>query len=404
MANTDAKVRIAKLRQLLDWIYSNRNKIYQAIYADFKKPAAEVDLSEVYMVVSEIKHAIRHLKKWMKPKRVRRTLALLTTSSCIHYEPRGVVLIIAPWNFPFNLTVGPLVSAIAAGNCIIVKPSEISLNTTRLIKEMAEQLFPENEVAVFEGDKEVAEELLKTPFDHIFFTGSPAVGKIVMKAAAENLATVTLELGGKSPVIVDDTANIKDAVQKIAWGKYMNNGQSCVAPDYLLIHESKYEKFMEEFKVKIKKYYGESETDRENSNDFARIINDRHHDRLKKMINDTVELGAKIEIGGVAKEEERYIAPTVLSNVSPESPAMQEEIFGPVLPVTTFSSLEEALKFINSKAPIPMENALLAASSMVGMEPFPSWRIRHASLRKGTKNRLTANPGESLTWIGIFPR
>lgn len=348
ISNTTAKERIAKLKALLKLIYRRRLDIHAAHYADFKKPSAEVDLSEIFVVTSEIKHAIRRLKKWMKPKKVRPTLPTFTTSARIRYEAKGVVLIISPWNFPFNLTFAPMVSAIAAGNCMMVKPSEYSSHTARLMKEIAAELFPENEVAFFEGDKEVAAELLKKPFDHIFFTGSPQVGKIVMEAAAKNLSTVTLELGGKSPVIVDETAYIPDAAIKIAWGKFLNNGQACISPDHLFVQESIRERFIEALRANVKRYYGESEEMRRQSPDYARIISDRHHSRLAELISEAVESGAKVETGGKSDPGDRYIAPTILSSVTPEMTLMKEEIFGPILPVISFRELDDVIRFINS--------------------------------------------------------
>ena len=349
IANTTARQRIAKLKSLLNLIYKRKEDIRAALYADSKKPAAEVDLSEIFVVTSELKHAIRHVKKWMKPKRVKPTLALVSTSSAIHYQPKGLVLIISPWNYPFNLTFGPLVSAIAAGNCAIIKPSEYTPNTSALVKEMITEIFKENEVAIIEGDATVASELLKKPFNHIFFTGSPAVGKIVMKAAAENLTTVTLELGGKSPAIVDETANIRDAAAKITWGKFTNNGQTCIAPDYLFVHDSKYQELMQALKNSIRHSYGETDEAQQNSPDYARIISQKHHQRLAKLIAETVEMGANVEIGGKSNSEDNYISPTILSDVDPNSPAMQEEIFGPVLPVYRYQSLDEVLSFITAR-------------------------------------------------------
>ncbi len=349
VSQTSAKERIHKLRELLSAIYDSRIQLQKALYADFKKPAPEVDLTETYVVIAEIKHAIKHLKKWMKPRRVRPTLALLTTRGWIRYEPRGVILIISPWNFPFNLTMGPLVSAVASGNCCMIKPSEFTPNTTALMKEMIGKIFPEEEVAIFEGGPETATQLLKKPFDHIFFTGSSRVGKIVMKAAAENLTSVTLELGGKSPVVIDETANISDAAKKIAWGKFMNKGQTCIAPDYLYVHESKYAEFLQKLKEQIKSFYGESEAERGESHIYPRIINQQHHQRLAKMIHDSVEKGAHIEIGGILNEADNYISPTVLSDIQPDSAVMQEEIFGPVLPVIKYRTLEETAELINTK-------------------------------------------------------
>jgi len=349
ISNTTAHRRIDKLIMVKEWILANRERIQKAVYEDFRKPAAEVDLTEIYVVTSEIKHAVKHLKKWMKPRKVRRTLATITTRAWIRYEPRGLVLIISPWNFPVNLTLGPLVSAIAAGNCVILKPSEFTPHTSALIKELLTELFDEKEVAIIEGGSDVAAELLKKPFNHIFFTGSSRVGKIVMKAASEHLTSVTLELGGKSPVIIDETANIKDAAVKIAAGKFMNKGQACVSPDYIWVHNQNYQKFVEELKKQITRVYGETESERLLNTSYPRIISDHHHERLVRMLDNSVSCGAKIEIGGEVLPSDKYISPTVLSNVSLDSPVMAEEIFGPILPILSFDSLEKTVQLINSK-------------------------------------------------------
>ncbi len=349
LAKTTARERIAKLRKIMNWIYSNKDLIREALYADFRKPAAETDLQEIYVTLIGLKHTVRHLKKWMRPHFVPRSLQLITARPWIEYRPRGVVLIISPWNFPFLLSVEPVISAIAAGNSVFIKPSEYSPNTSRLVSRMMEELFPENEVAVFEGAKEVASLLLKKPFDHIFFTGNTEVGKIVMRAAAENLASVTLELGGKSPAVVDESADIREAAHKIAWGKYINSGQTCVAPDYALVHESKAEDFVEAVKSEIKRAYGETEGDRRAANDFARIISPRHFQRLQKIFDESVNRGCRVEIGGETAGKEKYFAPTVVTHVKDEALLMQEEIFGPVLPVVPFKSLDDAIGMINSR-------------------------------------------------------
>ena len=347
IANTSRRERIRKLKAMLKWIYANRERIHEAHYADFKKPGSEVDMSEIFVVTTEIKHAIKHLRQWMKPEKVPTVLAYATTKAWIRYEPKGVVLIIAPWNFPFNLALGPVVSAVAAGNCIVLKPSELAPATATLMREMLEELFEENELAVFEGDKEVSTALLEKPFHHIFFTGSPAVGKVVARAAAENLASITLELGGKSPVIVDETANMSDTVANIAWGKFINSGQACIAPDYLFVHESRYDELVQQLRDKIKAFYGETESERKASPDFARIISPRHQERLAEMIQDAVGKGARVEIGGEAETSDKYIAPTVLTEVPDDSRVMQEEIFGPVLPVRKYTNLDSVLEHIN---------------------------------------------------------
>jgi aldehyde dehydrogenase (NAD+) len=345
---SSAKTRIGKLKKIEDWILNNRQKIRDAVYADFKKPEPEVDLEEIYASLIELRYARQHLRRWMRPKKAVRTRQMLITRSRILYESKGNVLIISPWNFPFMLSVSPLISAISAGNCVILKPSEISPNTCRLLNDMVTELFPENEVAVINGDKEVATELLKKPFDHIFFTGSSYIGKIVMKAAAENLSSVTLELGGKSPVIVDETANLADAVKKIAWGKYMNSGQTCVAPDYLFVHQNSHGKFMELLKKEIALVYGNSEADREKSPDFARIVDQKHYTRLKDLLSEAVQTGSSLDAGNIPENGDKYIPPSIVLQVNPNTGLMKEEIFGPVLPVITYESLSEVLDIINN--------------------------------------------------------
>jgi aldehyde dehydrogenase (NAD+) len=310
------------------------------MWADYRKPAAEVDLSEVYPVVGEVRHAARHLRRWMKPKRVSTRLALFGSRSSIVHEPKGVVLIIAPWNFPFNLTLGPLVSAIAAGNCAMLKPSELTPESTACMRRILGDLFDEDEVAVIEGDATVAEALLRKKFDHVFFTGSPAVGKLVMKAAAEHLTSVTLELGGKSPAIVDATANVAEAARKIAWGKFLNCGQVCVAPDYALVHESVRDEFLAGVRAAI---------DARGDAAHGWIVNERHAARVARLIDTAVERGARVVTGGTVRGRE--IAPTVLTDVPPDAPVMQEEIFGPVLPVVTYRTLDEAFETIERREP-----------------------------------------------------
>ncbi len=239
VANTTATERINKLKKLKSCVLKYRDEIRAALYNDLRKHQSEADLTEIYAITGEIKHTCRHLRSWMKNESVSTPISLMGSSSYIKYEPKGVVLIIAPWNFPISLTLTPLITAIAAGNTVILKPSENTPHSSKILKKIINEVFDEQEVSLFEGGVETATELLSLPFNHIFFTGSPAVGKIVMKAAAENLASVTLELGGKSPTIVDESANIEMAAKRIAWGKYLNNGQICVAPDHVFVHESK---------------------------------------------------------------------------------------------------------------------------------------------------------------------
>ena len=276
---TTAQQRIEKLQRIKAWIFEHRTAIQEALFKDFKKPASETDNSEIMPVKVEIDHTISHLKQWMQNKKVATPFNLLGSSAYIMYEPKGVALIISPWNFPFNLAICPLVSAIAAGCCAIVKPSEYTPHTSSLISGMVQELFDSKEIAVVEGDAHLSSILLKLPFDHIFFTGSPAVGKIVMKAAAEHLTSVTLELGGKSPVIVDETANIEDAAEKIAWGKFINAGQTCVAPDYLFVHKNRETTFLSQLKQSIVKLFGDTTPGK--SADYARIVNNKHWNRVQ---------------------------------------------------------------------------------------------------------------------------
>jgi aldehyde dehydrogenase (NAD+) len=339
VAATTAAQRIEKLRRLERAILERRDEIRAAMWDDYRKPPAEVDLSEIYPIVSEARHAIRHLRRWMRPHRVSTRLALAGSQSRVLYEPKGMVLIIAPWNFPFNLTLAPLVSAIAAGNCVILKPSELTPASTACMKRIVGDLFDESEVAIVEGDARVAEELLGKRWDHIFFTGSPAVGRVVMKAAAEHLTSVTLELGGKSPIIVDRTANLDDAARKLAWGKFVNSGQICIAPDYLLVDESVRDEFLPKLRAAIDALGNEGSR--------GIMVNDRHAARVQRLIDQAVAAGARVEVGGLSRG--RDIGPTVLSNVDASAAVMQEEIFGPVLPVLTYRSLDEAYELIGQR-------------------------------------------------------
>jgi aldehyde dehydrogenase (NAD+) len=335
---TTATERIGKLRRLEEALLARRDEIRAAMWADYRKPAAEVDLSEILPVVGETRHARRHLRKWMRPKRVSAPLTLIGSRSRIVYEPKGVVLIISPWNFPINLTLGPLVSAIAAGNCAIIKPSEMTPHASACMKQILGDLFEENEVAVLEGDASVSEALLRKKFDHIFFTGSPRVGRIVMKMAAEHLSSVTLELGGKSPVIIDRDANLDEAAKKVAWGKFFNCGQICIAPDYLLVDESVRAPFVAKLRTAIDALGTESR---------GVLVNDRHAARIRQLVDDAVERGAEVVAGGEIRD--RLVPPTVLAGVDPSAPVMQEEIFGPVLPMMTYKSIDDALAVIASR-------------------------------------------------------
>ncbi len=346
VADSTARARINKLERLHETILKYRTEIQQALYSDFRKHASEVDLIEIYKVTSDIKHTKAHLSQWMKPHTVATPLSQLGTRSYIHYEPKGVVLIISPWNFPINLTFGPLVSAIAAGNCVMIKPSEYTPHTSAMMKKIIGELFPEEEVALIEGDAEVSTDLLKLPFHHIYFTGSPEVGKVVMKAAAENLASVTLELGGKSPTLVDETANLKVAAQRLAISKWLNNGQVCLAPDHAYVHQSIADEFLTLLKETINQYYSE---DASQSESYNRIVNNRHFKRIEEYFNDALAKGAHVVYGGKTDSSQDYFGPTIMTNVSEDADLLTKEIFGPILPFIVYKDLQEVIDKINAK-------------------------------------------------------
>jgi len=347
--NPDYKSRLANLKKLEKVILKYRMAIQEAIHKDFKKSPTETDFTETLPTVLELRHAIKKLKSWMKPKKAGMSLVLFGTNGKTITEPKGVCLIISPWNYPFLLTFSPLIYALAAGNNVIIKPSELTPSTSSIINKIISETFSKDHVAVVEGAVQEATHLLEKPFNHIFFTGSPAVGKIVMKAAAKHLTSVTLELGGKSPVIVDETADINDTAEKITWGKLINNGQTCISPDYLLVHESKKEMLIEAIQEKINTYYNSQNKGIENSPDYCRIVNEKHHTRITQLIGDALDRGAEMPIGGKTLPEDSFISPTVLTEVSEDATIMEEEIFGPILPVITFKNLEEAVKVIRNK-------------------------------------------------------
>lgn len=348
LRTSSAAERIEKLKKLRQAMFDRTEDIYQACHADFAKPAPEVDITEILPVVMEANHAIRHLKGWMKPDRKRPTLLMFGTSAEVRYEPRGVCLIISPWNYPINLTFGPLVSAIAAGNTVILKPSEMTPHCAQLMEDIVGDVFDEDEVSVVQGAIETSQHLLSLPFDHIFFTGSPAVGKIVMRAAAENLTSVTLELGGKSPVIVDKSADLKKAAQNLVWGKFANNGQTCIAPDYMYVHADIADDFVKALSDALTRLYGNQDAMARNA-DYCRIVNDKHYGRVKSLIEDATERGANVPIGGPPANDDNYIAPTVLTEVAGTSRVLDEEIFGPVLPIVTFTDVDRAITEINAR-------------------------------------------------------
>jgi aldehyde dehydrogenase (NAD+) len=335
--------RIQQLKKFRKAINNYEEKIVEALWKDLKKSEEEAYLTEISIVTQEIDLHIKKLKTWAKSKKVSTPVHLWPSSSRINYEPLGVSLIIAPWNYPFQLLMAPLVGAISAGCCAILKPSEFTTHIAGVMEELISETFQENYLKVLQGGKEVGEALLKLPFDFIFFTGSTKVGKIVMKAAAEHLTPVILELGGKSPCIVHSNANIDKAAKRIAWGKTINAGQTCIAPDYLFVHESVKEELVQKMQTHLKEMYGE---DVKKSQYYPRIVNDKTFDSLQDLLDRT---HGNIRTGGSTDKENLFISPTILDSISPDDAMMEEEIFGPLLPVMTYNKIEEAIAYINSK-------------------------------------------------------
>ena len=333
--------RQQKLKQLKQIIFNQENEIVEGLYKDLGKCHFESYLSELRIIKKEIENTINNLRKWAKPRYVSTPIEQFPATAFIQPQPKGVILIISPWNYPFSLAIMPLIGAIAAGNCAIIKPSELSPHTSRILAKIVNNNFEESYLKVVQGGKETSEQLLKEKWDHIFFTGSPSIGKIVMEAAAKKLTPVTLELGGKSPCIVDKDTNIKETAKRIVWGKFLNAGQSCVAPDYLLANKQIKSQLLAAISEVIKEFYGE---DPAKSPDYGRIINEYHFQRLSALLS----LG-KIIIGGKVIPEEKYISPTVIDTISPNFPIMEDEIFGPILPILDYNEIEEAITFINER-------------------------------------------------------
>lgn len=336
----DINFRIENLKKFKASILKNESRISNALWTDLHKSAEEAYLTEISIVLQEIDNHLKHLKRWAKPKRVKTPLQLLPSSCKIYYEPLGIALIIAPWNYPFQLLMNSLVGAISSGCCALLKPSPYTPTVAKLMEELIVDTFDPGYIGMVQGGRNVNGILLEQRFDIIFYTGSPAVGKVVMKAAAEHLTPVVLELGGKSPCIVDAGANISVAANRIAWGKTINAGQTCIAPDYLFVHRSVKEELVSEIAVCIEKMHG---PDIRQSPYFPRIVNQQAVERLQKLLQH-----GTIAFGGEVDASEKYIAPTIIDHVEPGFPIMQEEIFGPILPVLTFDDVSEALDYVNA--------------------------------------------------------
>ncbi len=337
---TSITYRKKTLLKLLIAIEKHEEEINQALYNDFKKPEFESYLTETYFVLSELKLTIKNINKWAKPKMVFPNLVNFPSTDFVYSEPYGKVLIIAPWNYPFHLALLPLVSAVAAGNQVVLKPSELTPATSKLISKIVGEVFEKNHVEVIEGGIEVSQDLLAQRWDYIFFTGSVTVGKIVAKAAAEHVTPITLELGGKNPCIIDEKANLRLAAKRIVWGKFINAGQTCIAPDYLIVHKKVKIEFIKNLKEEITLAYGENP---EISSDYCSIINEKNWLRITKMME-----GQKVIFGGKSNKKGFFISPTIIDEPSLESLVMREEIFGPIIPIIGYETENDLEQLIQN--------------------------------------------------------
>lgn len=335
----DVNTRIDTLKTIQKWIQNNEDKIFDALEKDLNKSNAEAYMCEIGMALSDIRYQINHLKKWCKRKIVLTPISQFPSIGYKYYEPYGVTLVMSTWNYPFLLSVQPTIASIAAGNTVILKPSAYSPNTSSLLKEMFTETCNKDLVTVIEGGRRENEEILNQKYDYIFFTGSSTVGKLVMSKASENLTPITLELGGKSPCIIDDDENFKTCVKRCLFGKLLNAGQTCIATDYLFIRDDLKERFIEESRIIIDEFFGENPI---NSDQMVKIINKKHFDRLKGLIKDE-----KILLGGKFDNETLKMEPTLIDVKSKNSKIMQEEIFGPILPIMTYKNIDEVIEYIN---------------------------------------------------------
>jgi aldehyde dehydrogenase (NAD+) len=358
-ATRPVSFRTEQLRVLEGLLRRGESALTRAMWEDMRRPPAEAFLGELNIAIAEVRYALRHLQSWVEPRSVATPLVHLPGRSTVHPEPRGLALIISAWNYPIQQLFSPLVGSIAAGGCAILKPSEDSPSTAECIADLIHGAFPEEYVAVVIGGRDLTHEVIRAQMDAIFFTGSPPVGRLIMEAASAHLTPVTLELGGKSPCIVDPDADVAVAARRIAWGKFFNAGQTCVAPDYAYVHRSVFSVTVEGLKASIRDFYGD---DVESSPDYARIINDRAFDRVERYLGQ-----GQILFGGTRNKATRFIGPTLITEAPSDSPVMQEEIFGPVLPLIPYEDLDQVIDDINRK-PKPLALYLFSANPAVQEE------------------------------------
>jgi len=358
-ATKDITFRLNALQKLKDGINHHERRFMEALKADLNKSEFEAYSTEIGIVLEELRFTMKHLRKWAKPKRVKTPITHIGSTGYIYPEPYGVAMIISPWNYPFQLAIAPLIGAIAAGNCSILKPSELTPKTSEVLGELIAALFPEEYISVVHGGVETSQALLQEKVDYIFFTGSVPVGKVIMEAASKNLTPVTLELGGKSPCIVHEDANIKLAAKRIAWGKFLNAGQTCVAPDYLYVHQNIKDEFLNQLRESIKELYGENPLTNPN---YTRIVSERHFHRLASFLTN-----GDTRIGGNINKDGLVIEPTVLTKITWEDPVMQDEIFGPILPVLEYNQLSEVIEGIQNH-PNPLALYVFTEADAVAQE------------------------------------
>ena len=391
LAGASGAERADRLRRMLSAVLNNKKRFYDAAHTELK--ASDLDVAaQLVMLRSEVDHAAKHVGKWMKPRRVRNSAATFGKRCYVLYEPKGVVLNLATWNAPVCIGLVPAVAAIAAGNAFALKPSELAPHSATVLREVMEATLPQNEFAVFEGGPEVAQELLARPFNHIYYTGGQRVGRLVMKAAAENFAAVTLEMGGKNPAIVDASAAIDNAAKKIAWGRVANAGQICVAPDYVLAHESVFESCVAALVKAIDTMYNADGAGFEYSPELLRIVNDQHFGRVVRLLQDARDKGAKVVCGGETRAQDRFVAPTVLTGVTEDMLVMQEEIFAPLLPVMPYRERSQAIEIIHRRTkPLSL---YIYAKDRTAIDYFlahttaGSTVVNHNLIQSGTNPRL----------------
>jgi aldehyde dehydrogenase (NAD+) len=391
MAGSSAAERAARIRRLTAAVLANRQRFYDAAYAELK--AGDLDVAaQLVMIKSEADFAAKHVARWMRPQRVRNSAATLGKKCYVLHEPKGVILNLSTWNAPVCIGLVPAIAAIAAGNAFALKPSELAPHSAVVLREVIESVFPGDEFAVFEGGPEIAQALLALPFDHVYYTGGQRVGRLVMKAAAEHFAGVTLEMGGKNPAIIDSSAAIDNAALKIAWGRNSNAGQICVAPDYALVHETRHDEFVAALGTAIRRLYDADGRGFEQSKELLRIVNDQHFARVQGLLDDARTKGAQVVVGGETRAADRYVAPTVLTGVTEDMKVMQEEIFAPILPVLAWRDRAEAIEIVQRRSkPLAL---YIYAKDRAAIDWFlqhtsaGSTVVNHNLIQSGTNPRL----------------